>query len=183
MKTKNEKYSSKCASGYLSAKYDLFRRTFAHLEPRGNSKPLRVLYLLAVASLAILGRNYAPILFLVTLAEQWTMDIVYAALFVYACDQQLQMCRTTPLFSLLGKIGKQSTIMWFVHGMFFNICKDKLQMLLYWPRNPLLVLLNGLLICYLAACLLSVPIGFLQNLRKKLGQLLLMPFSKSKNAC
>ena len=171
------------ASGYLVAKYDLFQRTFGRIAPKNSNRMIRYLYLLGLVCLAALGRNFAPMLFLFKMDTQWTMDIVYAALFVYAWDQLLQMCRNTPVFSLLGKIGGKSTIMWFVHCMFFNVCSSKTQMLLYWPGNPLLELLNGLLICYLASRILSVPVGYLQTLRKKVFGLLQTPFVRHENAC
>ena len=171
------------ASGFLAARHRLYRRTLCQLEPRRAGTLLRCLYLSAAALLAALGRSFAPTLYLFQLEVGWTMDMVYAAVFVYACDQLLQMCRNTPVFSLLGKVGKHSTIMWFVHGIFFNVCKSRTQMLLYWPRDPLLVLLNGLLICMAASCILSVPVGFMQKLRQKAESLLSALFSRKKETC
>lgn len=155
------------ASGYLTAKYGLFRRTLGRLDSGKGGKPVQVLCLLGMTVLAVFGKYYAPGLFLSGLDLGWTMDAVYAAVFVYGCARLLQLCRGRLVFDVLGRIGRQSSMMWFIHCLFFNVCKEKTQWLLYWPRNPLLVLLNGLLMCYGIACLLSVPEGYLQKLLKK----------------
>ena len=52
---------------------------------------------------------------------------------------------------ILGEIGKKSMYMWFVHSIFFNCSKEVFQRKLYWPNNPVLVDLWGLLICWCAA--------------------------------
>ena len=48
--------------------------------------------------------------------------------------------------------------MWFLHAMFFNCCREYLQPLVYFPRNPLLVMLLGVAVCYVLACLLDFAI-------------------------
>ena len=90
----------------------------------------------------------------------YTMDIRYAPLFVFGMGKLLQSLRKTPLFPLLGKIGSQSMLMWFLHCLFFNVTKELTQPLIYAPRNPILVTLLALTTCYFAAVLIDKPSVF-----------------------
>lgn len=54
----------------------------------------------------------------------------------------------------LELIGKYSTIMWFMHGIFFGCSKELFQPILYAPIVPVLVLLWGLVL----NLLISIPI-------------------------
>ena len=56
---------------------------------------------------------------------------------------------------VLRQIGKYSLLMWFVSCIFFNNSKKVSQPLLYWPGNPVLVLLWGLLLCCVVSALLD----------------------------
>lgn len=49
------------------------------------------------------------------------------------------------------KIGDKSLLMWFVHCAFFGVTKVVFQPILYAPKWPVLVLLWGLLICYIVS--------------------------------
>ena len=50
---------------------------------------------------------------------------------------------------LISEIGKYSMYMWLFNGIFFNIFKNYTQPVLVYPKYPLLVLLWGLLICFI----------------------------------
>lgn len=52
---------------------------------------------------------------------------------------------------ILREIGKKSMYMWFIHSVFFNCSKEIFQPILYWPKDPVLVVLWGLIICWCAA--------------------------------
>ena len=146
------------AVGYLFGKYDLFTKHFTPLLPRCRSSFSRITLCLALSLAAFFGRYYCQYLTLGTLNIRggmydltYTMDILYAPLFVFGMGNLLQTLRSTFLFPLLGKIGKQSLLMWFLHCIFFNVTKELTQPLIYAPRNPILVTLLALATCYLAA--------------------------------
>ena len=81
-----------------------------------------------------------------------TSDIINAPLFLYGAANLLLCCNGF-LFRVLEKIGEHSMLMWFYHCVFFNCCRQFTQIVLYFPKNPVLVLLNGLILCYMAAVL------------------------------
>lgn len=150
------------ASGYLCAKYDLFGRFFDRGVNRFRSTWAKVLIWLLLAVSAFGGRYYCQFLHLGTLNIRggmyeltYTMDILYAPMFVYGAAKLLQYLRSTFLFPLLGKIGSQSMLMWFLHCMFFNVTREYTQPIAYLPGNPILVTLFTLLLCYIPAVLID----------------------------
>ena len=150
--------------GYLFAQHDLFEK----LE-RLNRKAIRsdalngVLWLL-IALLMPMGRWLDPkidIRFVVLHGPHTSpnlsihFDCLFAALFIYAV---VNLTKLLPLRfgkSVLAQIGKQSMLMWFLSCIFYGCCRSYFQPLLYFPRNPVLVLLWGLLLCWLVASALD----------------------------
>ena len=65
---------------------------------------------------------------------------------------------------IIGNIGKQSMLMWFIHCVFFNMCGKVFKPILYLPHNPILVLIWGLFICYVFAIILRIFINALYKL-------------------
>lgn len=146
------------ACGYLCAKYDVFGSFFDRGLSRLRHSFAKIAVLLLMALSAFFGRYYCQFLHLGTLEIRggmygisYTMDILYAPLFVYSVGCLVQYLRKTLLFPLLGKIGSQSLLMWFLHCVFFNVCKEITQPLIYAPENPVLVMLLALTVCYFAA--------------------------------
>lgn len=79
--------------------------------------------------------------------------IVSIPLFMYAVIRLLQCCGRW-LLRPLAYIGKHSMLMWFLHCVFFNCSKEVFQPLLYFPRNPVLILLWGLAV----TLVISIPL-------------------------
>lgn len=156
------------AAGYLIAKYSLFETVFDRYLDRLPFKIGKWLVLPVMLAVAFFGRSISSSASLSKLGIQWQMDIFYAPFFVYAAAKMLQPIKGSRLFKGLGKIGKQSSLMWFLHCAFFNVLNIYLQPVLYFPKNPVLVLLWGLLLCYLAAIAISCLVDRLLSLRKKL---------------
>lgn len=161
-------------SGYLFARHDVFARVFdPRLGKLSGWKKAAVLlvtgwigfrgrYLvqdLQLGYLTILGGRYRL---------QFPLDILYAPLFVYGFGNLLQYVKGKLPFTLLEKIGEKSMLMWFIHCIFFNVCKAYTQPILYFPKNPVLVLLNGLLICYVLACLVNPVLKLLLNFKNRI---------------
>jgi hypothetical protein len=78
------------------------------------------------------------------------MDVLYAPLLVYAMANVLPLLPEM-LRRLLGGMGRCALEMWLISCVFFNVSKAAYQPLLYLLKNPVLVTLWGLALCYAAA--------------------------------
>lgn len=156
------------ASGFLCAKYDLFERFLARSFDGIRTKWLKVPVYGILFLLALFGRKLCPSVYLSNTDLQWLMDIVYAPIFVYVTAKMIQYLKGYRGFRALTEIGNKSSLMWFLHCAFFNYCAEVTQRILYWPRNPVLVLLFGLLLCYGAAALVSPALRFFQKKKNSL---------------
>ena len=68
-------------------------------------------------------------------------------------------------------IGKHSLLMWFIHSIFFNVSKEFTQPILYYPHNPVIVTIWGLIMCLLISILLSFPINYITKIKNKIFKL------------
>ena len=96
------------------------------------------------------------------------MDIIYVPIFIFCI---INLCRTISLKYVqfvLKKIGKYSLYMWFVSCIFYGNAKSVFQPILYWPHNPVLVLVWGLLICYFVSMILDFGLRFIIKQKNKL---------------
>lgn len=150
------------ASGYLCAKYGLFEKLFDRGVMRFRSGALHLIIWAGMVLLAFLGRYYCQYLHLGGIEIRggvyeilYTMDVFYAPLFVYGMANLLQFISRTWMMKPLILLGKQSMLMWFLHCVFFNVFREITQPILYFPQNPVLVVLFGLLLCYLLAAVVD----------------------------
>lgn len=147
------------AVGYLFARHDLFRSWFDTLP--GHDKTGRFQWLKWVVFLgAVLWAKWSiPSVMLGSLSYldsgiplYFSTDLIYAPCFVYGLVRLFRVCPPWKLLrTALAEVGKMSMLMWFLHSAFYNHSAALLQPILYFPRNPVLVLLWGLLLCYAAA--------------------------------
>lgn len=145
-------------SGLLCAKYRLFER----LRLPGR---LRIPVSVALCCAAFWGRMAVSRVSLGSLqvGTSWmslvfSLDILYAPVFVFGCANLLRGWRKSDLRKPLEAVGKQSMMMWFLHCAFFNCSKELTQQILYFPQNAVLVLLWGLALCWALACILDWPV-------------------------
>ena len=161
------------ASGYLCAKYGIFEKIFDRGINRYRHTGFKILTWTALAVATVAGRYWCRSLCLGSVILRTgeypiklAADFFLAPMFVYSAARLLQYVKSTVLMKILNQIGKYSLHMWFLHCIFFNACQNILQPILYWPRNPVLVLIWGLFLCYLPAILLDkliVPVNKLKN--------------------
>lgn len=151
--------------GFLFAKYRLFETYMDSLTEKFSSKPGKLLLWLCMCGIAFAGRLALPRFRLGAIhpAGTWTeliytMDILYAPMFVYGMAKLLESVKLPGVTRVLGAIGKQSLYMWFLHAMFFNCCREVLQPLVYFPKNPVLVLIFALAVCYGLAVLIDLAV-------------------------
>lgn len=161
-------------SGFLFAKYALFENALDEISGKCRSGWGKILLWLLMVGAACIGRSAYPRFSpgRISVLGEWTdlvinMDVFYAPLFVYGAANLLKLLKGNAVVKLLGRIGKQSLFMWFLHGIFFNVCKETTQPFLYCLRNPLLVLVFGLAVCYLAAVLINIPLKRILKLKNK----------------
>lgn len=78
-------------------------------------------------------------------------DVIYVPLFVYCIIKLSRIITFKYVRMPVIKIGEQSLLMWFVSCIFFNCCKEIFQPIIYFPKNPVLVTIWGLILTYLMA--------------------------------
>lgn len=159
------------ASGYIFARFGLFEKWFDFLFKRNiKLKGLRIAIYLILMGIAFMGRYYLHeirfniSIFTVTIP----FDFLLAPVFIYGLLNLYYEFPWKKALLPVSVIGKYSLGMWFVHCVFFNICKDYTQPILYFPKNPLLVLLWGLLICLVLSFAVTKAVAPLLKLKNRL---------------
>lgn len=159
------------AIGFLFAKYNIFEKIDLYFQTF-PSKIFRIVSYFFLVCLAMMGSlicsriSFGNIYIRgVSYELGFSMEMIYGTMFVYGIAKLLQFIKDTWVLRLLGAIGKKSMLMWFIHCIFFNVCKEKTQPILYLPRNPVLVVIFGLVLCFGLAALIEPVTNFV--LKKK----------------
>lgn len=98
-------------------------------------------------------------------------DIIGAPFFIFGAMELYHAVKHKSVFKLIALIGKYSLFMWFLHCIFFNQCKEYTQPILFFPKEPILVTLWGLLLCLTAAVVVQIPVNGLLKLKNRLFKL------------
>lgn len=161
-------------SGYLCGKYGVFEKLFDRGLQRCRYTVSKVMICLALAVAAAAGRYWWKYLCLGSIYLRTgnypimlAADFFLAPMFVYGVAKLLQYIKNTVLMKLFKEIGKYSLYMWFFHCIFFNECRNLTQPILYWLRNPVLVVIWGLILCYIPSVLLDKPVTCLNKLKNR----------------
>ena len=145
------------ASGYVFAKDGLFYK----LDVMKNKKTFSKI------ALSIL---FVIIPMLARCANE-SFDFVYAPLIICGLLNLLRFIKSEKVLFPISIIGKYSLLMWFLHSVFFNVSKEYTQPALFYPRNPLLVLLWGLVLTLAVSFVISFPINAMNKIKNKLLKL------------
>ena len=145
------------ASGYVFAKDGLFYK----LDVMKNKKTFSKI------ALSIL---FVIIPMLARCANE-SFDFVYAPLIICGLLNLLRFIKSEKILFPISIIGKYSLLMWFLHSVFFNVSKEYTQPVLFYPRNPLLVLLWGLVLILAVSFVISFPINAINKIKNKLLKL------------
>ena len=163
--------------GYLCGKYAFFETYLDPLTEKIPNRWCRYLLYLALCGGSCIGRVLCPRFSLgaVSVAGNWMdltflMDVFYGPLFFYGAVKLLKAIPFAAVHKPLEALGKQSMLMWFLHCAFFGATASLFQPVLYLPKNPLLVILWGLALCYVLALVLDIPLKGLLKLKNKLFQ-------------
>lgn len=155
--------------GFLFGKYNLFEKLEVLLFKRVPSSILRyvtailvfpVMLLLNYIFPQIVNRPYSIPLMPIA-------NLIFAPLCIFSIVYISKNLHTVFIRRVFEELGRVSAFMWFLHGAFFNYEKNLLQPLLYFPRNPVVVTIWGILICYGSAFILNyLTSGLLKKISK-----------------
>lgn len=166
------------AAGALSARYDLFRRIdgllagsrFGRLRTGWKAVLLLLLAVLCGAGRALLPR--AEFVSGTIFGRTWTLrlslDLVYAPILVWALARLFSAARGRVPLKLLALLGRYSLYLWFWHDVFFNMCADLTQPILYAPVFRPLVLVWGLALCLALSWLTDIPVRWVNAQKNRL---------------
>lgn len=151
--------------GYIFASYDLFDKIYKLNIKTVSNKTIRIILWIVMSFLSFVGRfllqSVGPCFFRISL------DAIYASIYIYSVACIYKEINIKPINKLLVCLGQYSLSMWFISCIFFNNCQEIFQPVLYLPKNEILVLLWGTILCL-------VPAIFIDKLSKLL--------QKKKNA-
>lgn len=163
--------------GFTFARYKLFDK-MAFYNSKGISSKKKTVFLWIIGALCVpMGRYVIPSFSLnfgamplirKTMTINISFDFVYAPVFIYCLAN---LCMTVKLYCsqiILKQIGKYSLLMWFVSCIFYNNSKKVFQPVLYWPGNPILVLIWGLCLCYMVSAVLNVGLSIIKKKKNKI---------------
>lgn len=157
--------------GYICAKYDVFNLLYDKVFSRIKHKLITVI-IMAIGVVAVaftrgvfdspLCRiNWMPgtmFLYFVKLVVDINLDVLYAPLFVFSfftllklLPNWLKKCAVP-----VALMGQTSLGMWLISGVFFGVNSGIMQSILYFPRKAPLVLLWGLILCFIPAYLIDM---------------------------
>lgn len=143
--------------GFLFAKYGLFHEFKCIVSTK--SAILNMLIGFAFMAFAMVARYLN------------CSDVVCAPFFIFGIMEIYNNTKHKFIYKPISFIGKYSLIMWFIHCIFFNQCKEYTQPILYFFREPILVTLWGLLICLIIAVIIQIPTDALIKIKNKIFKL------------
>lgn len=134
---------------------------------RVQNRVLLACVLVTMLIISVWGRFYLPNIKIGYIREEYelllNMDILYAPLFIFACVELSRLVPFKFLNTFWIRLGTQSLLMWFVSCIFFNVSKEIFQPILYFPKNPIFVMIWGTAICYICAVILDFIIKLPQE--------------------
>lgn len=156
-------------TGYVFARYSVFAEIMDPIFKNNHqSIIIKILIWITMAFTAFDGRYYASWFTIISVNFRgelidipFNMDIFYAPLFVYGISNLISIIPWKKILVIPEEIGKYSLHMWLLHCIFFNVSKEIFQPILYLPRNPVLVICWGLMLCYFAARIIDIPTKYI----------------------
>lgn len=145
------------SSGFCFAKYNIFEKL--SMAVKTKYKSLNVLIYISFIIIPFIAMYYGGFSF------------ICAPLFVFGILSIVKLIRYKRIFAPISVIGKYSVLMWFLHCIFANPCKYFTQPILYYPKNQVLVLIWGLVMCLAVAFVIKFPIDFVIKLKNRIFKL------------
>ena len=142
------------ASGYLFSKYGIFENSYKHF------KRLNIFFRITVSLFLMV------ITFLLR-SKFDSYDFISTPLFVFGFVSIVKEIKYTLIWFPLSLLGKNSLLIWFLHCAYANQLKYYTQPVLYFPKNPILVTIWGLLMCLVVAIIIKTPIDYLIKIKNR----------------
>lgn len=140
--------------GYVFARYSLFAKLDEKISKIVVSKPVDAILSFIIVIIIPILRWYEPVaaLFFQKIPQvNINLDVVYVPFFVFGIFRLSRIITEKHVVFVVSKIGEQSLLMWFTSCLFFGNAKEYFQPIIYFPKNPVLVTIWGLILTYLMA--------------------------------
>ncbi len=148
---------------YMLAEYSVFEK-IAHRYPKLISSEIcRGLFALSMLVVLSFLNARSHIYFNIAFYPEELLillDIIIMPLELYFLFELCKLIQehTKTAARILSALGKESTLMWFLHSVFFTYEKTFFQPLAYFTGIPVLSLIIGLTLTFVVAFLLRIPI-------------------------
>lgn len=168
------KYFPVITIGYIYATFSLYSKVFDPVFARNSHVSIKICLYGFLAISIFSTRHYVQTIVFgfyidkIPLLFDINADIIFTPFFLYSLINLIKCIPFNFLFKVLSKIGECSLRMWFLHCIFFNdACKELFQPILFFPHNPILVLIWGLILCYVSALCINVPLRVLIKMKNR----------------
>lgn len=135
--------------GYTFCKYEIFQKWDCVLLHVLKERCILVLSFLSIIIMILLQHHFGNYIF-----ERFSIYAVFTPIFIYSILFIFRYFSINQIKKGLSSLSKQSTYMWFLHGIFFTPNKV-LQPMIYSLKYPIIILVFTLFICYAVSTLLS----------------------------
>lgn len=98
----------------------------------------------------------------------YIIDVIGVPIFIIGLINIIKKIKITKFTNIFLELGKYSMLMWFIHCIFFNVCKNFFQPILYYFNNYLAVLIWGISLNYILARIVNIPISRIIEIKNKL---------------
>lgn len=96
----------------------------------------------------------------------YSIDIICAPILIIGLINIIKKIRLIKFSKILIQLGKYSMLMWFIHCIFFNVCKKFFQPILFYFNNRLIGLILGISLSYILAVIINIPINKLKEIKE-----------------
>lgn len=158
-------YFPMAAIGHLFSEYNLYSYIQKFIYKGFHSKAAKLTIDILILLFCLLGNCVSPYVHFLC---YFSLNFLYVPFFVFAIVEITNHVRIKYLYTALGYIGKYSLYMWLLHSCFFNPSGVVLKKVLYFPQNPLPVLLWGTAICLVFAVVLDKPASKINSYKNKI---------------
>lgn len=151
--------------GFLFAKHNIFCIIHERTSKRINRNILLLLLLLVLVLMFFLWSAAGMVYIYKSDLVKISYLSIYTPVFIYAITYILNSINCEWINSVLTKLSKESTNMWFLHGLFFTPNKT-IQWIAYIPQYSLLILIWTLFVMYCCSIVLNYIFGLVRTFVK-----------------
>lgn len=131
--------------GYLFAKYDIFTKIDHFLTRYIPALLLGLLCCAAIVGMIYLRHRFGNYIKIPGVKNTMSWDLIYTPVLIYCLVRLLTYLHSLHLSNFLSLLSRNSTNIWFLHGIFFTP-NHTIQWIAYWPKYPVLIFIWTLLL-------------------------------------